>query len=215
MLKFKTSEERTIWFTSDTHYNHKNIVRGVSSWPILDECRNFETIEDMNEMLVSRLNERIDEDDVLFFLGDWSFGGFDKIEEFREKLLVKELHFIIGNHDHHVANDKNGIRSIFTSVNDYLKIQVDNQIIILSHYPIISWQDAGAGAWMVHGHTHGTLPDKETLQWLGGNIFMKSSKMLDVGMDAVYKRTGIYAPMSFEDINARMVMAGHNELIYR
>jgi hypothetical protein len=49
----------------------------------------------------------------------------------------------------------------FTQVNDLLTIEVkDNesyQPIALCHYPLLSWDRQYYGAWMLHGHCHGTL----------------------------------------------------------
>jgi calcineurin-like phosphoesterase family protein len=76
---------RNIWFTSDTHYNHTNICRGVTNWrtPNGDipekQTRPFETIDRMNDTIVNNINSVVGQDDILIHLGDWSFGGFDKI----------------------------------------------------------------------------------------------------------------------------------------
>ena len=43
-----------IWFTSDTHYNHANIVRGASKWEDKSMCRDFDTVEEMNTAICSR-----------------------------------------------------------------------------------------------------------------------------------------------------------------
>lgn len=91
-----------IYFTSDTHYHHKNICKGVSNWENKESCRNFNTIEEMNKTIVDNINAVVKEDDVLYHLGDWSFGGIEKIWEFRKQLNCKNIHLIYGNHDHHI-----------------------------------------------------------------------------------------------------------------
>ena len=68
-----------IYFTSDTHYGHKNIVRGVTSWPEGNQCRDFKTLEEHNEKLVESINSVVGQDDILYHLGDWSFGGVENI----------------------------------------------------------------------------------------------------------------------------------------
>lgn len=94
-----------IYFTSDTHYAHKNICKGVSNWENKESCRNFSTIEEMNDAIVNNINAVVKENDVLYHLGDWSFGGIEKIWEFRKKLNCKNIHLILGNHDHHIARN--------------------------------------------------------------------------------------------------------------
>ena len=46
------------------------------------------------------------ENDILYHLGDWSFGGLNQIWEFRKRLNCKKIHLILGNHDHHIENNK-------------------------------------------------------------------------------------------------------------
>ena len=54
-------------FTADTHFNHANIIR---------YCRRpFGSVREMNEALVSNWNRVVAEDDVVYHLGDFGFGG--------------------------------------------------------------------------------------------------------------------------------------------
>lgn len=101
-----------IYFTSDTHYGHANICRGTSKWEARSEedfqqnTRDFNTLEEMNDAIVDGINSVVGEDDVLYHLGDWSFGGIKNIWEFRKRIKCKNIHLILGNHDHHIENDK-------------------------------------------------------------------------------------------------------------
>ena len=93
---------KNIWFSSDFHYGHKNICRGVSTWSNLKYTRDFQSIEEMNYTLVNNINSYVKKDDDLYFLGDWSFGGIENIWEFRKKLNCTNIHFICGNQDNHM-----------------------------------------------------------------------------------------------------------------
>ncbi len=79
----KIDKDRKVWITSDTHYSHTNICRGVTNWRMSDgsipitQTRDFDTIEKMNSRIVDNINEVVGQDDVLIHLGDWSFGGFE------------------------------------------------------------------------------------------------------------------------------------------
>jgi calcineurin-like phosphoesterase family protein len=95
-----------IFFTSDTHYGHRNIVRGVSNWENKDGCRDFDTLEEHNETIITNLNEVVGQDDTLYHLGDWSFGGIQNIWNFRQRINCRNIHLILGNHDHHIRNCK-------------------------------------------------------------------------------------------------------------
>lgn len=62
------------YFVADLHYGHANICKAISKWSNKSTCRDFESIDDMNQAIVNSINSRVGKDDVLFFLGDWSFG---------------------------------------------------------------------------------------------------------------------------------------------
>jgi len=170
---------QNIWITSDTHYNHKNLCRSVTDWKLPDgsipihRTRDFPSLEKMDSTIVNNINAVVGQDDLLIHLGDWSFGGFDKIYVFWERLICKNIYLILGNHDHHIKKDKNGIKQLFTQVvrsNDEYKI--DKYQFHLSHYPIMSWKNIGRGTIHLHGHCH----------FSGDNRFGKG-KMMDVGID--------------------------------
>lgn len=108
-MKIKLRTGQKVFFTSDTHYNHANICSATTKWDLSkgeSNFRQFESLEMMNKTLIHTINEVIGEDDILFHLGDWSFGGIDKIWEFRKQIKCKNIHLINGNHDHHIINDK-------------------------------------------------------------------------------------------------------------
>lgn len=178
-MKIQINKKQKLFFTSDTHFGHKNICRGVSFWPP-ESTRNFETVQEMNEEMLSNINTVVGEDDLLFHLGDFSFDGFESIEFFRRQIKCKNLHLLLGNHDHHIRKDHDGIRSIFSSVNDYLHLQVNIQegkdtvkhFFVLCHYPIASWDGLRSGTMHLHGHVH----------FHEENV-VGPGRMLDVGMD--------------------------------
>ena len=154
-MKF-SSTERDVWFTSDTHYSHRNLTKGGTLWDNDDKCRDFSDELEMNELIVKNINDNVKPQDVLFHDGDWSFGGVDRIEEFRSRIRCNTVHLIRGNHDKHLRKLGENIQG-FASINDYLRIQIDDQAIILSHYPMKSWHHSYYGAWMLFGHCHGNL----------------------------------------------------------
>ena len=100
--KIILEKRQNLYFTSDTHYNHTNICRGVSKWPEGRGTRDFHSLGEMNSAIVSGINSVVGPDDVLVHLGDWSFGGFESIAEFRKKILCKNVILFLGNHDHHI-----------------------------------------------------------------------------------------------------------------
>lgn len=141
------------WFLADTHYSHRNIVRGTSNWLDLSGCRNFDTSEQHNDWLVDLINRHVHRQDTLYHLGDWSFGGQDKIPEFRNRLNVERIHLVLGNHDHHQAQGKHA--GLFESVSSYKELDIKGCPLVLCHYPIESWHGQENGVRHLHGHVHG------------------------------------------------------------
>lgn len=56
-----------VFFTSDTHFNHTNIIRFCS--------RPFKDVEHMNETLIANWNRVVGPDNIVFHLGDFCLGG--------------------------------------------------------------------------------------------------------------------------------------------
>jgi len=167
-----------VFISSDTHYAHKNICRGVTDWRTQDgeipvgSTRDFDTIEQMNERLVNGINNVVGQDDTLILLGDVSFGGFENIGIFLDRLICKNIHLILGNHDHHIENDRENIQSKFLSVQHYLEVNINDKNFVLCHYPLQSWNGLNKGVIHLHGHVH-----------LGPNRKFGNGKRLDVGVD--------------------------------
>jgi calcineurin-like phosphoesterase family protein len=130
-------------------------------------------------------------------LGDVSFGGFEKIGEFLNRLVCKNIHLVLGNHDQHITKNKEDIRNRFLSVSNYLEVEIGGAEFVLSHYPFSSWNKLGKGSIHLHGHVHLSAKDK----WGNG-------KRLDVGMDGnsmyPYKITEIVHMMDRRSIKSEI-----------
>ncbi len=133
------------WFTSDTHWNHKNIVRGTTTWNRLEEggshtkLRDFDTLEEHNIKLINNFNSKVKHDDVLYHLGDWSFGGKDAIKTFRDQLNCRTIHLIFGNHDQHIEPMDSVYRDLFASVQYVKELKINQNKFFLSHYSHQIW----------------------------------------------------------------------------
>jgi hypothetical protein len=57
---------------------------------------------------------------------------------------------------------------------------------------------------MIHGHTHGMLPEKDTFQWAGDKYWLSTGKMFDIGVDNAKKYLGEYRPFKFEELKRIM-----------
>jgi calcineurin-like phosphoesterase family protein len=174
----KIDENINVWITSDTHYGHKNICRGVTNWRLPDgsipvkQTRDFKTIDVMDNTIVNNINKVVKQEDILIHLGDWSFGGFENIRKFHDRLVCKNIHLILGNHDHHIERNRDNIKDLFLSVEHYQTLMVVGKTFKLMHYPISSWDGLNKGHIHLHGHCH--LPT---------GIRFGLGKRMDVGID--------------------------------
>lgn len=180
-MKLNLNKGQRLWFTSDTHYNHANICSSTTMWTNPVTCREFISLEQMNSHLIANINEKVEQDDILFHLGDWSFGGFESIRAFRESIFCKNIHIITGNHDHHIENNRDNCQELFSSVNKYVELTVkwnigtplmEEQDFVLMHFPIASWNNLARNSIHLHGHVH-----------LTANNRIGKGKMMDVGVD--------------------------------
>lgn len=127
--KYTKEQAPNIYFSSDWHLFHKNICLGTSVWDDKEKnCRNFNTIEEMNDTIIKSINSRVGKDDILFHLGDLSFGGWENIWNSRKQIVCEHIINILGNHDFpHIAKDKffphlekqNGVIYEIADKNDY------------------------------------------------------------------------------------------------
>jgi calcineurin-like phosphoesterase family protein len=205
----KLDKEKKVWVTSDTHYSHKNICRGVTDWRLpngdipLDQTRDFPTIDKMNSVIVDNINASVGQDDILIHLGDWSFGGFEKIEEFHNRLICKNIHLILGNHDHHIDKNRGDIRSLFKSVSWFDQFEYMGETIEMCHYPLSSWNGLNKGRIHLHGHVH-LSNDKKILH-----------RRMDVGMDGnlefePYNLHDVIKMLKKKDIGSEMASLDHH-----
>jgi calcineurin-like phosphoesterase family protein len=183
---------KNIWFTSDTHYSHSNIAGpSVSRWG--GGYRNFNSVWEMNQALIDGINKYVKEDDILYHLGDWSFGGAQNIKIFRDSIACKNIHLILGNHDQHIVDKEiEGFNPIelFSSVQDVKHLQIGKMKMFLSHYSHRIWNGSHKGVIHLYGHSHGSIPD--------------FGRSMDVGVDVAYRMFGEYRPFNIGDITRIM-----------
>lgn len=182
-----------VFFTSDPHYGHKNLCGGTTTWQrdpgAMLGCRDFETLEQYNERLVSVINATVDKDDLLIINGDIAFGGKQNLNIFRKALNVKVIWGCYGNHDHHLTS---GNVKFFDNVDHTLYLTYKGQNMVLNHYPMYVWHQSHKNSWCLHGHTHGSI---------NGQM---QGKILDVGVDSYFKMYGEYGVFSFDQIKQYM-----------
>lgn len=164
------------YFTSDTHFGHRNIIKYCN--------RPFSNEKEMDEALVANWNARVRPDDEVFHLGDFGFGKEEYLDRILKRLNGKK-YFVRGNHDKAM---RGRILDHFESVREYAEINIGGQKIIICHYPLVTWNKARHGSWMLHGHCH------HTLDWMN-----EDTTRIDVGVDGWN-----YAPVSMSQLHNAM-----------
>ena len=166
-----------VFFTSDTHFHHKNII------PICK--RPFKDVAEMNEAIVENWNKTVPEGAHVFHLGDFALGGSVAWREVVSR-LNGQIHLIMGNHDY--QNARAIPEDLFASIHDQFQIQIieDGQFITMNHYALLTWGGIERGVWNAYGHYH-TQPGHE----LAG----KKPQQYDVGMDG-----NNYTPISYPEL---------------
>lgn len=165
----------SVFFTSDTHFNH---VRGRELFR-----PQFVSLEEMNETIIERWNSRVKRGDRVYHLGDVALGQQAAAAETLGR-LNGDIFLVRGNHDT-VATGRL-CRDRFIWIKDYFNLKVGDQKIVLSHYTFRTWNCMHHGAWHLYGHSHGSLPENESLSF-------------DVGVDC-----WDFYPVSLEEVAAKM-----------
>lgn len=167
-----------IYFTSDLHFYHENIIR------ICD--RPFGSVEEMNEALIDNWNSTVMENDEVYILGDVTLKGAEDAMTVLRRLNGRK-YLVRGNHD--LYTFKQGFdKSIFEWSRDYYLLNFRKMRFVLFHYPIDDWNFMYYGAYHLHGHQH-NKPEYNL-----GNL-AKGIRKYDVGVEA-----NSFKPVSIEDI---------------
>ena len=132
----KFSRDEKVWFTADTHFGHRNILKYC--------CRPFFDVEEMNETLINNWNRVVGEDDVVFHLGDFSVGGAAEWTSLLDRLNGR-IFLVLGNHD--MNNVDQGFMKRFEEVSMQMLISVGKKRIYLNHYPFLCYGGAYRETW--------------------------------------------------------------------
>lgn len=138
-----------LWFMSDLHYNHANVIKFNN--------RPFNSVEEMNTYIETELIEKVGPNDIIFDMGDlfWKTDE-DSMKQVIKSASPKEWYKILGNHDNWNVYKVSDIGKMFTLISDLLEINVNyqgkNYKLVLCHYPMVSWRDKSRGSLMISGH---------------------------------------------------------------
>lgn len=216
------------YFISDLHFEHRNILKycgrlGLSKeeQSLYDTRQNFKVSEEsvwrMNELIVSDTNSTVGEKDRLWILGDFCYPHrdirknnrlyVDRVEYWRYRFACENVFLIWGNHDSTSWREDDPKRrlirerGIFNGTYDLKTIQIEDQIIVLCHYAMATWEQMnckwGPPFWNLYGHSHTTAEN-------GLDAAFPGRMSMDVGVDNIFRLFGNYCPLSFHQIKEIM-----------
>jgi calcineurin-like phosphoesterase family protein len=143
----KLIDEHT-WISSDHHHNHKRLAEFEPSRIIRATELGYDNYEDM---LVDNHNKLVAKDDVVLFLGDFSFASpAPHASRYNgQKILIVGNHDTRGNHAYEAAGFDALIRGTYVNFNgnifhcshpdqnqSMIIMDIQNHRIALTHYPL-------------------------------------------------------------------------------
>lgn len=151
-------------FTSDLHFDHKNIVK-FTGRPT--------DIEHHSDWLCDLWNYQVGTGDIVYHLGDFSFATeYEQVANHVSRLNGNKI-FIKGNHDNRQFLQRLVQDKLIAAWYEYHETTIAKHPVVLFHFPISSWHKQIHGSWHLYGHCHGTHHHDR-------------GKMLDVGLDSAY-----------------------------
>lgn len=188
-----------IWITADLHFWHRNIIKYTK--------RPFQSVEDMNEAMITNWNSVVGPEDLIYILGDMFFCGKERAKTILDRLNGQKI-LIKGNHE--VGSDLKWQQIGFLSVHKAAAVRLpDGTDALMSHFPYAMnkfeyfkfnlknlWKKIcgkrpiqsfseyrlqDTGQYLLHGHVH--------------NAWHIKKKMINVGCDSWN-----YFPVSLQQI---------------
>ena len=136
-IKFEDiSNKEKIYLFSDVHFDHGNIIKYCH--------RPFNTTNQMNRELLSNWNDAVNENDVVYYLGDMTYGRKRRPIDYWLGRLNGKIFYVRGNHDKDVITRA-------TIISDRFGIKYKDYNFLLMHDP---HRPFGYESWIIHGDKH-------------------------------------------------------------
>ena len=141
------------YYIADCHFYHKDLLTQLDQ-------RGFATVEEMNNYMIARWNEKVKKRDEVVILGDFSMGDAGQTNAILERLQGK-LYLITGNHDNRFLRNKSFHRERFQWIAPYAEMHDEGRKVVLCHYPIMCYngqysrnKKGEPRRYMLYGHVH-------------------------------------------------------------
>lgn len=195
-------EKQKIFFTSDLHFGHENVIRF--------DNRPFNTVAEMDEEMIKRWNAKVGKGDIVYVLGDfiWKAATNEAVSIIRR--LNGQIILIKGNHDRFLHNA--AAKKALAGIKDYDDICVTledgtTRRCILSHYFIPFYNGHRCQAIHLHGHSHFTEESAEEVRI--------TTELNEKGYDLKIYNVGCmywnYTPVTLDEILERKAYGQANK----
>lgn len=175
------------FYISDTHFGHANILHF--------DNRPFQTVEEMEEVMVERWNAVVGKGDTVYILGDFCWQKEPEWIRILDRLNGAKV-LIVGNHD---LSGSATLRKKFQDVKEYKEISDNGRKVVLSHYPIPCYKNHFYGWFHLYGHVHNSFEWNmmEHDKCLMTELYGKACQMYNVGCMMKYMD---YTPRTLDEI---------------
>jgi calcineurin-like phosphoesterase family protein len=124
--------------------------------------RPFNSVDEMNEALIQKWNNKVKPGDEVYILGDFCFDNYGDRATIFLKRLNGNKYLIKGNHDSFIGKpqfDKSQVEyiKVYDEVDDYVNGKKVH--VCLFHYPIAVWNRKHNHAYHLFGHIHSNSSD--------------------------------------------------------
>lgn len=178
---------KQIWFTSDTHLGHANVIRYCN--------RPWSMVNEMDKALIERWNKFVKPNDTVYHLGDLCLTKRVDVIDGWLGQLNGTIRLVRGNHDVWTRRfdrlqNKHKIKWIKDYAERTFEVDGKRHKFVLCHFPMLSWHGShrSPSSIMLHGHCHGSIQNLN-----------QSVCRMDVGVDC-----NNWYPISLENIITMM-----------
>lgn len=199
-----------VFLTADLHLNHENIIKEDFGPHARTQ---FSSVQEMNDTIISRWNEKVSADDTVYVLGDFALGLPEIGAQLIMSLPGKKI-LLMGNHDVPKIKDSNGKKKpkpapitlqnlkysldLFEEVYsayETVKLQHGKYTFVMNHYPPDQESFAQREPHHIFLHAHNHNDKSYNLANMSRHI-----PVYDVGVDA-----NDFSPISVEELYSRML----------
>ena len=183
------SDGSKLFLTSDSHFNHGNILKFCQ--------RPFDSVKEMNEVLIENWNSKVPEDGIVFHLGDFAWGGINVWRPIVERLNGKII-LIKGNHDIKQLKSQAQFDELFEYSTFQMHLEVEGRKVWLNHYPFLcyagTYRTIETAEFQCFGHVHSRNGDASADS---DRLKMLFPTQYDVGVD-----NNNFTPVSWYEVDA-------------